>query len=350
MNEQLTRHLKSHFPDADEIIVEEVTQIPGGFSCETFRFEAKVRRGGAHETARLILRRDPPPAADILPTDRDLERRLIEVVRQNTSLPVARCFGAEMNPDVFGARAMVMECLPGSGQTSQLYNAGPDTHMADSVAKHLCELIAELHLLDYTKIDLPQEIHDPRGVGIDTSSWDRYMDTTFDYYIKGYSISDWDALPIQMDAFLTLRRKKPRPLRLSLIHGDFNPANFLYADGRVTGIIDWENARVGDPREDLGWMQTMDLLSATNVMGSVQDEGGFLAYYNKLTGFDVTQEEVDYFSLFGTCNIAVPVLSAMKRRVMKEHMELMHLYLMQPNINNTLNYARMLGYPLPEGV
>jgi aminoglycoside phosphotransferase (APT) family kinase protein len=27
-----------------------------------------------------------------------------------------------------------------------------------------------------------------------------------------------------------------------LVHGDFNPANFLYDNGRVTALIDWENA------------------------------------------------------------------------------------------------------------
>jgi aminoglycoside phosphotransferase (APT) family kinase protein len=350
MNEQLTAHLKRHFEDADEIVIEELTAIPGGFSCETFRFDARVRRGGREEVINLILRRDPPAAADILPTDRSLEMRLIDCIRAQTGLPVSRTFGAEMNPEVFGQPGMIIERLPGSGQTTALFNGGPDEAQAEHVCRHLCELIAELHLLDISKLELPPEMHDPRGVGIDTSSWDAYMESTFEYYVRSYHEGDWDALPVQMDAYLTVRREKPRPLRLSLVHGDFNPANFLYEGGKVTAIFDWENARIGDPREDLGWMQTMDLLSATDVMGYPKAEGGFLAYYNRLTGFEVTQDEVNYFSLFGTCNIATKVLAAMKRRMVKEHMELLHLYLMQPNINNAVNYGKMLGYPMPEGV
>jgi aminoglycoside phosphotransferase (APT) family kinase protein len=38
-----------------------------------------------------------------------------------------------------------------------------------------------------------------------------------------------------------------------LCHLDFQPFNVLAEDGEVTGIVDWSNARAGDPREDLAW-------------------------------------------------------------------------------------------------
>ena len=73
-------------------------------------------------------------------------------------------------------------------------------------------------------------------------------------------------------------------------------AGDLYPDGTVfghecAGIVTAvgprvQNARIGDPREDLGWMTTMDILSNTDVRAHPVDEGGFLAYYNKLTGLD----------------------------------------------------------------
>ncbi len=130
-----------------------------------------------------------------------------------------------------------------------------------------------------------------------------------------------------------------------LVHGDFNPANFLYEGGKVTALIDWENARIGDPREDLGWMTTMDILSNTHVMDHPVDEGGFLAYYNKLTGFEITQAEVDYFTLFGTANIAVPVQAAIKRRLDGESSEFVHLYMTQAAQGTMPNLLRLLQYP-----
>jgi aminoglycoside phosphotransferase (APT) family kinase protein len=36
-----------------------------------------------------------------------------------------------------------------------------------------------------------------------------------------------------------------------LLHGDFWPGNVLWRDGRLTGIIDWEDAVFGDPLADL---------------------------------------------------------------------------------------------------
>lgn len=338
--------LVGRFVDADHVTIEDLAAIPGGNSRETFRFDARVRRGDAEEVLPMILRKDPPAAASILQTSRLVEHELISALRTHTGIPVSESYGCELDPAVFGEAAMVIQRMPGNGHTSALFNEGPDAHQVDDVVRHLCELLVELHTADISTIDPHGRLSDPRGVGIDTTSWDTYMDSTYEYYVGSYPDLAYDPTAmILLDAALTLRRNKPRPLPLALVHGDFNPANFLYADGRVTALIDWENARVGDPREDLGWMVAMDAMSATSVMAHPVDEGGFLAYYNKLTGFDVTPEELGYFMLFGTCNIGVPVTSAVKRRVAGEHHQLMHLYLLQPSIATLVGFARLLGYP-----
>jgi aminoglycoside phosphotransferase (APT) family kinase protein len=36
-----------------------------------------------------------------------------------------------------------------------------------------------------------------------------------------------------------------------LLHGDYWPGNTLWKDGRLVAIIDWEDASVGDPLEDV---------------------------------------------------------------------------------------------------
>jgi aminoglycoside phosphotransferase (APT) family kinase protein len=334
------------FPDADHVEVVELTRIPGGFSRETFSFDVLVGRGGEQERVPLILRKDPPESAAILHTSRAVEHELIEAVRRHTRVPVTQSLGYEMDRSVFGEAAMVIRRGHGKSSTSDLFFGGPDSEQADDVVRHLCELLVELHQADVHTLNVNGAMADPRGVGIDISSWDAYMDSTFRYYIDSYGSIDFDpTMMIVLDAFLTLRRNKPRPLPLALVHGDFNPANFLYADGKVTALIDWENSRVGDPREDLGWMVMMDALSHTSVMSHPVDEGGFLAYYNKLTGYEITPEEVGYFTLFGTANIAVPVNSAIKRRILGESRELLHLYLVQSSAPALPGIAQLLGYP-----
>lgn len=38
-----------------------------------------------------------------------------------------------------------------------------------------------------------------------------------------------------------------------LVHGDLGPEHVLIRDGRVVGVIDWSDARVGDPALDFAW-------------------------------------------------------------------------------------------------
>ncbi|MEV4262369.1 phosphotransferase [Kribbella sp. NPDC049584] len=42
-------------------------------------------------------------------------------------------------------------------------------------------------------------------------------------------------------------------VRTSLIHCDLGPDHILMTDGRITGIIDWTDAVIGDPALDLCW-------------------------------------------------------------------------------------------------
>jgi len=37
----------------------------------------------------------------------------------------------------------------------------------------------------------------------------------------------------------------------TLLHGDFWPGNLLWHEGRLTAVIDWEDAKLGDPLQDL---------------------------------------------------------------------------------------------------
>lgn len=346
METRLVELLAQYFPEAEHIEVIGFEPIPGGYSRETFRFDAVVRTDGAEEAHALILRKDPPAAVSILQTSRAIEHDLIEALRMHTNIPVSRSFGHEPDATRFGEPAMIIQRMHGSSKTSDLFHDGPDTHQADDVMRHLCEVLVELHTTDISTLDPHGALADPRGVGVDAGSWASYMDTTIDYYVRSFTDIDYDpTVMVILDLFLTLRRDMPRPLPLVLVHGDFNPANFLYEGGKVTALIDWENARIGDPREDLGWMTTMDILSNTNVMAHPVDEGGFLAYYNKLTGFEITQEEVDYFTLFGTANIAVPVQAAIKRRIDGESTEFLLLYMVQAALGTMPNLLRLLDYP-----
>jgi aminoglycoside phosphotransferase (APT) family kinase protein len=71
-----------------------------------------------------------------------------------------------------------------------------------------------------------------------------------------------DGLPTGPDDVSIIRRYQdaggpplplavPPPGRPAFCHGDWTDANLLAVDGRITAVIDWEAAHVGDPLRDL---------------------------------------------------------------------------------------------------
>ena len=97
----------------------------------------------------------------------------------------------------------------GNPSTSDLFNEGPDAHQVDDVVRHLCEALVELHRSDIATIDPHGALADPRGVGIDATSWDSYMDSTFEYYLTSYPAMSFDpTMSIYLDASLTLSGRR----------------------------------------------------------------------------------------------------------------------------------------------
>ena len=78
----------------------------------------------------------------------------------------------------------------------------------------------------------------------------------------------------------TLRRWWPHvdPAAPSLVHGDYWPGNTLWRYGRLTGIIDWEQTRRGNPNQDVGYCR-LDLA----FLHGPEASDGFLRAYEAAT-------------------------------------------------------------------
>lgn len=60
-----------------------------------------------------------------------------------------------------------------------------------------------------------------------------------------------DALSAEVVSVLRARCDRIEPLPPTLIHNDYWAGNTIWNRGRLTGIIDWTHARLGDPRNDV---------------------------------------------------------------------------------------------------
>ena len=74
---------------------------------------------------------------------------------------------------------------------------------------------------------------------------------------KWVTVIKEDSISIEpiLEAGIRKLYKKPpnEPSKRSLVHGDYRNGNFLFNENKITGILDWEMAHIGDPLEDLGW-------------------------------------------------------------------------------------------------
>jgi len=97
-----------------------------------------------------------------------------------------------------------------------------------------------------------------------------------------------------------MRRALPR-LKFNapaLLHGDFWPGNLLWQDGELAGVIDWEDAMLGDPLADLG-KSRLEILWA---LGPVAMEAYTAHYLGLNQGLDATT--LPFWDLWGAFRLA----------------------------------------------
>ncbi len=79
--------------------------------------------------------------------------------------------------------------------------------------------------------------------------------------------------------------------RSVLLHGDFWPGNILWRDGQIVGVIDWEDAALGDPLADIA-NSRLELLWAFGVEAMQR----FTHHYQSLADIDFTN--LAYWELY----------------------------------------------------
>ena len=84
-----------------------------------------------------------------------------------------------------------------------------------------------------------------------------------------------------------------------LVQGDTGPGNFMYLDGRVTAVVDWELAHLGDPMDDIAW------LSLRATQEPFTDFPMRLAEYEALSGNVVDEARVRYYQVMAETKLQV---------------------------------------------
>ncbi len=198
-------------------------RLSGGANMESWYFLAGDQP--------CVLRRAPSPAIMAgRPLTHHDEAEVIRAAR--TAGVLAPEVLVELQPSDGIGSGFVMRALPGTPDPAAiLAQAEPDLLIAD-----LAQELAAIHRSDV------------RGLAVPT------MDT-------GQALAELRARfldyggdrPILALALHWLEGNLPEPVRPQLVHGDFRLGNLLVAKGRLSGVLDWELAHLGDAHEDLAY-------------------------------------------------------------------------------------------------
>jgi aminoglycoside phosphotransferase (APT) family kinase protein len=102
-----------------------------------------------------------------------------------------------------------------------------------------------------------------------------------------------------------------------VLHGDFRVGNFVVSAEGLEYVLDWEFAHLGDPVEDVAWPLVRAWRFGADVLrlGGVGEVDPYLERYNKLTGRDITMDELAVWEVFGNVKWAIGCLTQSRRHL-----------------------------------
>jgi aminoglycoside phosphotransferase (APT) family kinase protein len=223
-----------------------VSQFPGGHSNLTYL----VRHGDRE----YVLRR--PPFGSKVKSAHDMGREFTVLSKLWSVYDRApRPYAYEATGDVLGAPFYLMERRRGVVLRREVpADVSSDLPRIRRICEHLVDALVDLHAVDYAAAGL-SDFGKPIG----------YIERQVSGWSKRYVDSQTDDIPSVNEAAAWLASHMPAEGAPSLIHNDFKFDNVIFDPNleRITGVLDWEMATVGDPLMDLGtslsyWVEAGD--------------------------------------------------------------------------------------------
>ena len=248
-------------------------QASGGNRCRSWSLDA-----GGHA---VFLRYGPPrpPGAEPYTVHREAQ--------------VYRAIAASgvQAPPLIAEHPRIPAILTGRAPGIAEFRRLSDPTMKQRIASELMDNLARLHRTDAAGLRLDGGVE---GVRIAD-----HVRAELDIWRAMYAEAG-ETDPLLGLAFRWLRDNLPDPDGPAvLVHGDAGPGNFLFEDGRLTALIDWELAHLGDPMEDLAWF------SMRCVMEPVPDFGASLRDFERFSGAPVDRARVLYHRVFVSTRVVV---------------------------------------------
>lgn len=275
----------------------EVLQFPAGHSNLTYLLRTHT------PAAEYVLRR--APLGPVAPRAHDMAReyRVLNAVHPHFALaprPVALCEDA----GVIGSPFFVMERRRGLIARHGVPEPFRKTAgAAPAMSQALIDGLADLHLIDVESAGLG-------GLGKPMGFLQRQVEGWSERWRRALT----SPVPAMDPVMSWLATERPEPRRVAMLHQDYKFDNVMFAPrdpARMTAVLDWEMATIGDPLADLGLSLTYWSLPEAQVVAGMEDAAGWwprdrmIERYVERTGFPV--EGLHWYEVLGTFKLAVIV-------------------------------------------
>lgn len=278
----LIAFIRATFPEESEATIENSAFISGGFSKYTVSISLANTKS---LPAQIILRGDAGNTfggASVVD-----EYRLIKPLYEN-NVCVPKPLVLEASGKVFGSPFLLMEKKPGA-PCGHMFNL-PGTN--PSLCHDIAEKLANIHRVPLAAVG--DQIEGAHGRSSDKArAWVRE------------AAANWKPLNmpsvIYETAFDWLDRNAdlcdlvPR----TLVHADYGLNNLLIDNNRVSSVLDWEFAHIGNPAYDLGYFHPM--------AASLSSWEDFLQAYANAGMPIPDQAQLDYNILLAATRLGVMV-------------------------------------------
>jgi len=230
-------------------------ELKGGVSAqvtviEIERPDGRVKKMIVRQHGDVDLKLNPHIAAD--------EYKLLQLLH-SIELAVPEPYYLDQSGEIFPTPYVVIE-----------YIEGEPIFGSQDVADFIPQLAMQLyrmHEVDCTKLDVSFLLQHAKKVAEKLGERPAVVDET----LEEGRIRD------------VLEAVWPLPQRNTsvLLHGDFWPGNIIWQDGQILGVIDWEDAALGDPLADVS-NSRLEILWAF----SIDAMQSFTHHYQSLTDID----------------------------------------------------------------
>lgn len=298
-HEALSAYLTGRM-DGERVVIERSERLSGGAIQENWLLEARV----GDTPQRWVLRTDAASAVAVS-MSREQEFAVLSAVHR-AGVRVPKPLWLCRDRQVIGRDFFVMEALAGTASGHRLTTDRALEERRATLSAQLGESLARLHRIRPPQAGLEflaAPASDPVQASID--QYRRFLDTLTD----SHPVLEWGLRWCELT--------KPAPLPSCLIHRDYRTGNYLVADGALTGVLDWEFAGWGDPREDLGWFSARcwrfgrpDLEAGG--IGRLED---FLAGYRDVSGQQLSAGELVFWQVLAHLRWAVIALQQAERHL-----------------------------------